>query len=163
MCLRGTKVHKVLTGTIQCVAPPSVPCSTLQTGVNPLFPSTKMLKKLTQRRRRYSIWRWAGCQGQATRLLARRLEWHPTHLHLQSTDSPLQTAGHPQFPSTQMLNKLKQRRRKNSSSIGVFQGWTMRLLERGLARRPARHHLHNTTPTAPLQTTIPPPPPLPST
>ena len=91
---------------------------TMQHTVNrskPPFPSTKMLKKLKQRRRTYSRWRWAGCQGRAMRLLVRHLARHPARRGLNNTNSPIANCRNPPFPSTQMLKKLRQLKRTYSN------------------------------------------------
>ena len=52
MCLQGAKVHRVLTGAILCIAVPSIQCGTMQTAIQPQFPSAQILNKLKQRRRK---------------------------------------------------------------------------------------------------------------
>ena len=78
------------------------------------------------------------------RLLVRCLARHPAHRILQNTNSPLHTTVHPQFPSEQMLNKLKQKRRKNSSERWRLPRPATHLLVCHLARHPAHHRLLNT-------------------
>ena len=47
-CLQGKEVYEVLTGAVWCITSPSIPCGTMQTPLQPPFPSPKILNEQKQ-------------------------------------------------------------------------------------------------------------------